>query len=158
MIRTDVTARTQSPASAPHHPSEAGFLLFEVLVAFLIAALTLVVLVRSAAESHEAVRAAFAAQQAVVRARSHLAALEAGGLVPGQREGDDGGGFTWHTGIVPLATAAALNGRDAQFTRTSLPRQTLYAVTVIIEWPEAGSTHRFVLQSERLGPAPQRSS
>lgn len=145
------------PAHPLHERSEAGFLLLDVLVAFLIAALALAVLVRGVAESSEAVHAALAAQQAVVRARSHLAALEAGGLVPGQREGDDGGGFTWHTRVIPLATAAALNGRGAQFLNTQLPRQTLYGVTITIEWRAAGKARQFVLQSERLGPAPQES-
>lgn len=52
-------------------------------------------------------------------------------------------------------TVAVLSGRGAQFLTSSLPRQTLYAVTVIIEWPEAGSGRRFVLQTERLGAAPE---
>jgi hypothetical protein len=135
--------------------SEAGFLLLEVLVAFLIATLALAVLMHSAKESTHALHAALAGEEAVVRARSHLQVLEHGGLVPGLRRGDDGGGFTWLTNIVPLATAAALNGRGAAFVATPLPRQTLYAVTITIEWPEAGGTRRFVLQTERLGPAPQ---
>lgn len=136
---------------------QAGFLLLEVLAALLIAAVALAVLVRSTTEGGYALHAALRGEEAVVRARSHLTLLEHAGLSPGQRQGDDGGGFTWFTKVVPLATAAVLSGRGAQFVGSSLPRQTLYAVTIIIEWPEAGSVRRFVLQTERLGAAPMGS-
>jgi type II secretory pathway component PulJ len=138
-------------------PSVAGFLLLEVLTALLIAALTLAVLTRSATESRNALHVALKNEEAVVRARSRLAALDHVGLLPGQRQGDDGGGFTWITKVVPLATSAAMNGRGAQFVSSSLPHQTLYAVTVIIDWPEADIVHRFVLPTERIGSALQES-
>lgn len=137
--------------------SQSGFLLLEVLTALLIAALAIAVLVWSATESRYALHTALRSEEAVVRARSRLAALEHVGLLPGQRRGDDGGGFTWITKVVPLATAAVMNGRSAQFVSSSLPRQTLYAVTIIIEWPEADILHRFVLETERLGSAPPES-
>ncbi len=137
--------------------AEAGFLLLEVLTALLIAALALAVLIRSTGEGSHALHAALRGEEAVVRARSHLTAIEHTGLSPGQRQGDDGGGFTWITKVVPLATAAVLNGRGVQFVSSSLPHQTLCAVTIIIEWPEAGGVRRFVLQTERLGAAPAGS-
>ena len=132
-------------------------MLLEVLTALLIASLALAVLIRSVTESRYAVHTALKGEEAVVRARSRLAALEHVGLLPGERQGDDGGGFTWITKVVPLATAAVMNGRGAQFVNSSLPRQTLYAVTVIIEWPEADIVHRFQLQTERVGSAPTES-
>jgi general secretion pathway protein I len=142
------------PLSRAHNRPEAGFLLLEVLLAFLIAALALAVLVRGAAESSRAVRVALDAEEAVVRARSRLAALDRGGLAPGQRDGDDGGGFTWHTRIVPLATAADARSLAVLLPDAPMPRQTLYAVTVAIEWQAGRALRRFVLQSERLGPPP----
>jgi general secretion pathway protein I len=149
-----VTAKIPRFARVPESSSEAAFLLLEVLTALLIAALALAVLIRSTRESNAALHIALMSEEAAVRARSRLTAVEHGGLVPGQRQGDDGGGFTWVTKIVSLATTAVLNGRGAQFVGQSLPRQTLYDVTIIIEWPEAGSVRRFALQTERLGPAP----
>lgn len=141
-------------------PQQAGFLLLEVLIAFLIAALALGVLMRGAAQSSRAVRAAFDAEEAVVRARSRLAALDRGGLLAGQRDGDDGGGFSWHTSVVPLATAADARSLAELPADAPQPRQTLYAVTVTIEWQAmgewqaAGAPRRFELHSERLGPPP----
>lgn len=150
-------ANTRSSVRVPGSTAQAGFLLLEALIALLIAGLALAVLIRSTTEGSYALHAAFRGEEAVVRARSHLVALEHAGLLAGQRQGDDGGGFTWITKVVPLATVAVLNGRGAQFLTSSLPRQTLYAVTVIIEWPEAGGGRRFVLQTERLGAAPEGS-
>jgi general secretion pathway protein I len=147
-----VTVDIRRVARVPGSSAQAGFLLLEVLTALLIAALALAVLIRSATESSHAVHDSLKREEAVMRARSRLAAIEQGGLVPGQHQGDDGGGFTWITKIVPLATAAVLNGRGAQFVNTALPRQTLYAVTISIEWPGTGGVRRFVLQTERLGP------
>jgi general secretion pathway protein I len=149
-----VTTNTRHVVRVSVRTAETGFLLLEVVTALLIAALALAVLIRSVTEGGYAVHAALRGEEAVVRARSHLVALEHAGLSPGQRQGDDGGGFTWITKVVPLATVAVLNGRGAQFVNSTLPRQTLYAVTIIIEWPEAGSARRFVLQTERLGAAP----
>jgi hypothetical protein len=154
VVSTDVTPSIQRFARVPERSAEAGFLLLEIFAALLIAALALAVLIRSTRESNHALHAALMSEEAAVRARSRLTAVEHGGLLPGQRQGDDGAGFTWITKIVPLATTAVLNGRGAQFVSTSLPRQTLYDVTIIIEWPDAGGVRRFALQTERLGPAP----
>ena len=45
--------------------------------------------------------------QAIVRAKSHLAAATYGArLVPGDTRGDDGGGFRWRLRIVPVESAA----------------------------------------------------
>ena len=131
----------------------AGFLLLEVLTALLIAALTLAVLTRSATESRNALHVALKNEEAVVRARSRLAALDHVGLLP-DSAGDDGGGFTWITKVVPLATSAAMNVVAALVCQ-ALRLMILYAVTVIIDWPEADIVHRFVLPTERIGSALQ---
>lgn len=152
-----MTAARRPAVRGDERSSAAGFLLIEVLTALLITALALGVLIRSVTESRYALHAALKSEEAVVRARSRLAALEHVGLLPGRRQGDDGGGFTWITKVVPLATMAAMNGRGAQFVNSALPRQTLYAVTIVIEWSQADIAHRFVLETERIGSAPPES-
>jgi prepilin-type N-terminal cleavage/methylation domain-containing protein len=103
---------------------ERGFTLLEVLVAFAIAALALTVLFRASGSGLAATQAAARYQEAVVRARSHLAALSRDAALPiGEAEGDDGGGFRWRLRVTPVATAtpAAPGGGDR--TDTAAPRQ-----------------------------------
>jgi general secretion pathway protein I len=133
--------------------AQAGFLLLEVLIAFLIAALALAVLAQRTGESARGTRGALDSAEAVVRARSRLAALEHGGLIPGQRDGDDGGGFRWRTEVTPLETATDVRSRVTLPPNSPLLRQTLYAVRVEIEWQAARGHRRLSLQTQRLGPA-----
>ena len=72
---------------------ERGFLLLEVLIAFIIAILALGVLFRATGDGLRASQQAQDYEEAVVRARSHLAmATRGGSLMPGTWNGDDGGG------------------------------------------------------------------
>ena len=135
------------------HPS-AGFLLLEVLTALIIAALVLAMLVRTSAESSREVRVSLDTQEAVVRARSRLAALVHGELMPGQRAGDDGGGFTWRMTVVPLQTAIVPRDHGDQYPDELTPSQTLYAVTVEIAWQADGTHRHLVLETRRLGAPP----
>jgi general secretion pathway protein I len=118
---------------------DSGFLLLEVLVAFIIAALALAVLLRGALDGLTATHIASHYEEAVVRARSRLAGI---GLAPlaGDRQGDDGGGYHWHERIVPVATAQ------------TLPPTSLYAVSVAVSWEENGERRVVDLETERLGP------
>ena len=134
---------------------EAGFLLLEVLIALLIGVLVVAALVRGAAEGRSAVRAALDTEEAIVRARSRMATLDRGGLVAGQRDGDDGDGFTWHTRIIPIATTTTERAHASQFSNSLMPRETLFAVTVAIEWRREGTSRHFELESQRLGPLPE---
>jgi general secretion pathway protein I len=127
---------------------ERGFTLLEVLVAFVIAALALGVLFRGTLDGLRATHAASRYEEAVTRARSRLAALTAGGLAPGDRQGDDGNGFHWRERITTIETAAS----PPQGAGGSLA---LYAVSVAVSWMD--SNRRTVeLDSERIGLAPRR--
>lgn len=148
--------------------SERGFTLLEVLVAFIIAALALGVLFQGALGGLRSVRVAGHYQEALSRARSHLATLDRGGpLVAGEQTGDDGSGFHWRMRIAPLATAAvaaaaapALPGAvasDPDAAGPSAPRAALYAVRVAVSWTSDGGAREVVLDSERVGPAPPRA-
>ena len=130
--------------------TERGFTLLEVLIAFAIAALALGLLFRAVSGGLLSVETAGKYEEAVSRARSHMAAI--GGdsaLAPIDSNGDDGGGYRWHLKIVQEARGqSASNGPVA-----GLPPAVLYAVVVSISWHDAGKDREFVLRSERMGLA-----
>src|SRR6201990_2148464 len=79
-----------------------GFTLLEVMIALVIAALALGVLFHAGLSGLQSAQAASHYEQAVARARSHLAlAVHASPLVAGDWQGDDGGGFAWHLRVTP---------------------------------------------------------
>ncbi len=128
---------------------EAGFTLLEVLVALAVAVPALVLLYRQGAVAMGITRTAAAYQEAVSRAQSRLDALTGTGLVAGEGEGDDGGGFRWRTRIVPVASAPVP-------PRPSSPvaSNTLYTVAVEISWPGGAGLQRILLETRRVGFAP----
>lgn len=133
----------------PDPGDDGGFTLLEVLVAFVIAAAALGLLFDAAGDGISAVSRAGLTEEAVSRAKSHLAALGRDvSLADGTFEGNDGAGFHWRIGITPVATATPTNTLSA-----GGPRQkplTLYTVEVSVSWREGGRDHEVVLRSERL--------
>ncbi|WP_431267068.1 prepilin-type N-terminal cleavage/methylation domain-containing protein [Dankookia sp. P2] len=117
----------------------AGFTLLEALVAFAILALALAALLQGTLGGLHATQAAGRTEEALARARSRLAALEAGPIRAGDQRGDDGGGFAWRTRIVPAESA---DGR------------TLFAVSVSIAWRDGNTPREVRLQTQRLGAVP----
>jgi hypothetical protein len=61
--------------------------------------------------------------------------------VPGEQEGDDGGGFRWHVRYETLATDPSADNRSAA---------TLFAVSVRITWGRSGSASEVRVDSECL--------
>ena len=138
----------------PSRPSDAGFTLLEVLVAFVIAALALGVLFEGAVEGIRSTRIADRTQEALSRARSHLATVGHGVvLAPTTQEGEDGSLYHWSLRIVPLQSATGAGGGGAQ-----APRFVLYGVQVTESWPDAAAggdhTRAVVLRTERVGTQP----
>ena len=117
---------------------EAGFTLLEALIAFAIAALALSALLQGALAGLRATQAASRTEEALARARSRLAALEAAPVAPADRRGDDGGGFAWRLRVVPVQTSGGL---------------TLYGVTVAVGWRDGDTPREVRLETQRLGPA-----
>jgi general secretion pathway protein I len=123
-----------------------GFALLEVLVAFAIAAMALALLYEAASTGGAATESAGYYEEAVSRAKSHMAALGRDTPVAeGEREGDDGGPFRWRIAITPAATA-----EPDPAAPPSAERLVLYNVEVGISWTVSGRKREVVLHSQRL--------
>jgi general secretion pathway protein I len=123
----------------------AGFTLIEVLVAFIIAALALAVLFNAGIDSLRASSLSAEYQEAIARARSHLAAA-VDASQPGDRQGDDGDGFYWHVRTVPLGHIVTPSGEA-----------TLLAVSVAISWGH-GRGRQVELDTEQVAGGDLRAA
>jgi general secretion pathway protein I len=137
----------------PADRATAGFTLLEVLIAFAIAAITLAVVINGSLTALSAARIARDTQNAIVRARSRLAALEGGGLRAGEQSGDDGGGFSWRTRITEMASATDTRTASTLPAGAPTPRATLYGVEVVVSWTRDGGERSVTLDSTRLAAA-----
>jgi general secretion pathway protein I len=123
-----------------------GFTLLEVLIAFVIAALALGVMFEAAVDALRASRTAAQYDEAVARARSHLAlATHGGALMSGDWNGDDGGGYHWHLHVAPIAPTMS---QPAVGSPVALA---LYQVSVTVSWPDGDQTREIRLVSEQVG-------
>ena len=131
---------------------ERGFTLLEVIVAFAIAALALGIMYKAATGGLFAVATAGRYEEAVSRAKSHLAALGRDGpLTASTAEGDDGGDFHWRIRIVPIANINPAPGTQNPFAPVLFRKPVLYSVEVAISWTETGRPREVLLQSQRIG-------
>ncbi len=131
---------------------EFGFTLLEVLIAFVIAGLALGVLFHAGLAGLRAEQAASNYEQAISRARSRLtAAVHADPLASGDWQGDDGGGFTWHLRVAPLASTDVRPVSAATPTRLSTFPLTLYSVAVVIAWHEGKIAREVRLDTQQIG-------
>ena len=124
-----------------------GFTLLEVMVAFVIASLALTALTEAALQGTRGSRVSAHTQEAISRARSHLAAV-AMTPRPGEQSGDDGGGFAWQSQVRPVAIGEPPDGRAA--------RPVLYLVSVDVSWHMDGGWRHVRLETMRLSDAPGR--
>jgi general secretion pathway protein I len=137
---------------ALHSPAEQGFVLLEVLVAFVIAALALVVLYNAGVTGLRSTAAAAHYQQAVARARSRLTMAEhASPLIAGNWDGDDGGGFSWHLHVTPIASTTVQPNSAVTLTGSASVPLTLYAIAVWITWHDADASRVVRLDTEQVG-------
>ena len=126
---------------------EAGFTLLEVLVAFAIAAAALTALTQGALGGLHSVRVSGHVQEATSRARSRLATLGRGvPLLPGEQEGDDGGGFRWRQRVAPAG--------DTLLAGPGAARPVLLDVSVAVSWRLDGRAREVVLRTQRLALLP----
>jgi general secretion pathway protein I len=128
-----------------------GFTLIEILVAFVIAAFALGVMFKAATGGLFAVATAGKYNEAVSRAKSHLAALGRDGTITaGDYDGDDGGYFHWHLHITQLAVVQPGEAVLRTIPRPATKEPALYEVDVAISWTESGRTRQVLLRSKRL--------
>ena len=124
-----------------------GFTLLEVVVALTIAGLAFVGLFQAGSGGLFAVDTAARTQEAVQRARSHLAAVgRDAGLATGEFTDDDGGGYHWRLRVQPVAARQSLTPDGVSTAAT-----TLYDVEVAISWPGHDGDRSVVLKTLRLG-------
>jgi len=160
-MRPEQSAADRGAASggnaAPQDPGrEAGFTLLEIVVALIIASLALGVLVRGGIEGLRAVRLAQRYDQAVSRARSHLATVGRGVAVRSlHQEGDDGGGFTWQITIRPVGVAT-LGGGAADALHPM--RETLFEVEASESWQGPAGARGVTLRTRRTAVTPAGAS
>jgi prepilin-type N-terminal cleavage/methylation domain-containing protein len=129
-----------------------GFTLLEVVIALIIAGMAAVALFEAAGSGLNATQTASMYDQAIVRAKSRLAAVTHGTrLAPVDQRGDDGGGFRWHVHVAPLDKVllrpVGLAGPRGQ---TSFP-VVLYGVTVWVGWNDGGTEREVRLDTEQVG-------
>jgi len=123
-----------------------GFTLIEVMVAFIIASLALGLLFQAASSSGTAAHQAGYYEEAVSRAKSHMAMVgRETDISPGEREGDDGSGFRWRVKITPSAAAQPPQGSAPE------NRLVLYNVEVSVSWSDSGRPYSVVLHTQRTG-------
>lgn len=134
-------------------PREGGFTLLEVAVAMLVLGLAAAALFRGTGAGLDATALAAKSQEAIVRAKSHLALAVGGGrLRTGNFTGDDGGGFRWSLSVVPVQTASPRGDRLTAPRATASVPVVLYNVSCAIAWSEGLHARRVVLTTQQIGP------
>jgi general secretion pathway protein I len=126
--------------------------LLEVIIAFVIAALALAVLYNAGVAGLRSTAAAAHYEQAVARARSHLTLADhASPLMAGNWSGDDGGGYSWHLRVTPIASTTVRPITPLMLAGSDGYPLTLYAITVWITWHDAAAARVVQLTTEEIG-------
>jgi general secretion pathway protein I len=129
-----------------------GFTLLEVIVALIIAGMAAAALLAAVGAGLSATTTAGLYDQAIVRAKSRLStAVHGSQLVPGDRRGDDGGGFSWRLRVAPAASATVRPiGLAGPRAASSMP-VVLYDISVWIGWKEGAARREVHLETEQVG-------
>jgi general secretion pathway protein I len=150
MARYDQLVRHRDVSSS----DDTGFVLLEVVIAFVIAALALGVLYHAALAGLHATRTATRYEQALSRARSRLVIAEHGSpLIAGDMQGDDGGGFHWRLHVTPIDGTVVRPFDPAGLRQTPDFQLTLYAVSVWVSWDDFGIQRSLRLDTQQIGQA-----
>lgn len=133
-----------------------GFTLLEVLVAFLVLAMSLSVLMRLYSASFAALAAAGRRQTALLLAESRmdevLASLHAG--LRGRETGTLQAPFRWSSEIEPFAFDAPAEGRPPLAAQQARPPLGVRRISVSVSWGR-NATERITLTTLRLVEEPR---
>ncbi|QLQ00005.1 MAG: type II secretion system protein [Burkholderiaceae bacterium] len=138
--------------------SQRGLTLIEVLVAFVVLALTLGVILQIFSGGLRNARLSDAYTRALLLAESRLEAVGSEqALVPGETAGQLGEDLRWRVRIQPWAGAAADPLAASGASRGAPPARILYEVQVQVAWQAGGRERSLRLTSLRLSdPLPER--
>jgi general secretion pathway protein I len=130
------------------------------MIAFLIAGLALGVLFQSGLSSLQSIQTAARYEEALARARSRLAiAVHGAPLVPGDLEGEDGGGYGWRVRVTPVSNTAVRPFGMRGAGRPTWVAVALYTVTVWVWWTDrpdkAGPRREVRLETQHIEAAAQ---
>lgn len=124
---------------------DAGFTLFEVIVALVIAMLALSAMLALTMPARQSAGLSKQFIEATRHARSHLAAIGTETLLtPGDMSGTDEDGFVWH------ATVTALESHVVPVTDKSQVTLGLFGIEVIEKWNFGQKAHSVVLRTKKL--------
>jgi hypothetical protein len=140
--------------------SDSGFALLEVVIACIISGIALGVLFHEGVSALRSIQGASRYEEAVSRARSRLTiALHGVPLVPGDQEGDDGGGYHWHLHVAPMSTTAVRPVGMRDRDRPTWVSLALYNVTLRVSWSDrnsdSGPTREVRLDTQQLQASPR---
>jgi general secretion pathway protein I len=129
-----------------------GFTLLEVIIALIIAGMAAAALFEAVGSGLHQTQTASMYDQAIVRAKSRLAAVAHGTkLQPEDRRGDDGGGFQWRARVAPVASTAlrpaGLTGNRAASSYSVV----LYDIIVWVGWKDGGTEREVRLETQQVG-------
>lgn len=128
-----------------------GFTLLEVIVALVIAALAAGALAQATGAGLHESRTAALYDEAVIRARSRLAAAAHGSrLMPGEWSGQDGR-FHWQQRVAPVE-AVTLRPTTTGAPRAEAARNVvLYDITVTEAWADGSAPRSVRLETQLVG-------
>ncbi len=141
-----------APVVSGRGRSQRGLTLIEVLVAFVVLALTLGVILQIFSGGLRNARLSDAYTRALLLAESRLEAVGSEqALVPGETVGQLGEDLRWRVRIQPWAGAAADPLAAAAPAGGAPPARILYEVQVQVAWQAGGRERALRLTSLRLG-------
>jgi general secretion pathway protein I len=135
----------------PDRAAEHGFTLLEVIIAFAISALAVSFLYQGVVGGLGATMNAGKTTEAVLLARSHLAAIGHGSAIaPQDSSGVDGDGYSWKLHIRPIQSRE-MNLSDSDRANDTKPTNAvLYDVQVTESWQDGPRTRAITIATRRF--------
>ena len=135
----------------PDRAGEDGFTLLEVIIAFAISALAVSLLYQGVSGGLGAAQMAGKTTEAVLLARSHLAAIGHGSpIVQQESSGVDGDGYSWKLHIRPLQSRE-MNISDSDRANDTKPTNAvLFDVQVTESWQDGPRTRAITIDTHRF--------